>query len=1228
MELKILQWNAQGLRNKTAQLIEALITDDIHIALIQESLCRETTSIRTPGYQQHMLPWEGTGRGLLTLVKADLPSVRIQNPVECGEGTERLGVQVHLGENTILVYNIYHSITHDQLNLTELFSEAEYQPLIIAGDFNAHHPFLQTPGRTNLSGHHIHHIMEDAQTMQLLNDVSEPTHIHGGRLDLIFASISLTTGHTWRVHSHLASDHYAVVTTFTTSYSNYAPSHPTGWNIKKADWTLFEREITQWWEQAKNQPEGTLDDQERKLMQALNAAAERAIPHKKNGRYHRDWWFYCDKVKEMNARVNLHRKILRRHRTQDNLRRLRDVITHSREVANQARTSQWFEWCATFNQHTSLAKLWGKLKTATGQRRKKTPAHPHPRREADRLMMEFANRASDQQLPADIRAEQQRRRGQREEAIEGACNLASETDTPFTTQELQHSGKRSTDTAPGRDGITYSMILHSGNAGTQAILSVINHSWRVGKLPSAWKHADITPIPKPKEENKYRPISLTSCICKTMERMVRARLEWKLGQLHHNIYGFSSGKGTTECIMELLSHVRDKKTYVVFLDIEKAFELANPLAILDILIKKGVTGQMLMWIRDYLTERKARVTFQGHTSTDHLLQNGTPQGGVISPLLFNLLMEDIVSMKLPQFCYILSYADDLVLIVKGAKPLDRVQLCLDHITNRCKTLGLKLSHTKSKAMVVKGRNPDTRLTIQGSELEWVKSYLYLGVWIDQSLTFGQELDYVREKTNLRLNAMRAMTNPRTGANESVLRLYYLQAIRTHVDYAAPALVALSESNWTRLEPIQNRAMRIIAGAPPWTSSPPMLREFGLVPLRTRVQERVACLAAKVVQQGKDSKTRTLIWRNMAIGVQQRVGRRKRWGWEITQNIKHSMDGEDIRSREHDQPDHNYRPSPPWEERGWKIVTNLPRLTKKTTTLPELQQLGRETVATLATEGTAVYFTDGSVSQEDGRAGAAFITQGAAYGWRTSDHASSTQTELAAIIQATRHVADREETSVVIFTDSLTALQALQHDQPKDNVRLITTAITLLNELQQQGKQVTLAWIPSHAGIQGNERADEAAKRAASMQRLDVFTFPPSLQMTKSKIKTTTHKKAEQTTTAACSMWYKTATDLQTLTLDSSASREDKVNLLRLRLGYRTAGEITLGSPTTICEKCGSEEEDQLVHYLLGCPQTARLRTRIRPPSGYGREVAAQYVKRLLKFPNITTKIIRDTPPPK
>ncbi|KAK3862301.1 hypothetical protein Pcinc_031829 [Petrolisthes cinctipes] len=184
--------------------------------------------------------------------------------------------------------------------------------------------------------------------------------------------------------------------------------------------------------------------------------------------------------------------------------------------------------------------------------------------------------------------------------------------------------------------------------------------------------------------------------------------------------------------------------------------------------------------------------------------------------------------------------------------------------------------------------------------------------------------------------MRAMTNPKTGATQKILQLFYLQAIRTHVDYSAPALVALSDSKWKSLEPIQNKAMKTMTGSPPGTSSPPLLIETGLVPLGARIQERVACLAAKIMQQGRNCQAEKMIKRNMPRNPPPNDSWKKKWEREISKAIKRNIDQETITARGHGQPDLN------WNDRKWKIIIQPPRLAKKNTTSLELQQLGRET----------------------------------------------------------------------------------------------------------------------------------------------------------------------------------------------------------------------------------------------------------------------------------------------
>ena len=122
------------------------------------------------------------------------------------------------------------------------------------------------------------------------------------------------------------------------------------------------------------------------------------------------------------------------------------------------------------------------------------------------------------------------------------------------------------------------------------------------------------------------------------------------------------------------------------------------------------------------------------------------------------------------------------------------QQALNLVTDRCSELGLKVSAEKSKAMVFKTTPPDYHLQVQGVRLAWTRSYLYLGVWLDRGLTFTAQASYLRERTEARINVMRAMTRSHAGATYSVLRLFYVQAVRALVDYSAPVLVSLSPTN--------------------------------------------------------------------------------------------------------------------------------------------------------------------------------------------------------------------------------------------------------------------------------------------------------------------------------------------------------------------------------------------------------------------------------------------------
>ena len=94
----------------------------------------------------------------------------------------------------------------------ELLSLTTHSSLLVGGDFNAHHPTLQSVSPTNQTGHHLAALLGDIPHAHLLN-TGDATHVRGGRLDLTIVSSDLLPGATWGIHPTLTSDHYATLTT-------------------------------------------------------------------------------------------------------------------------------------------------------------------------------------------------------------------------------------------------------------------------------------------------------------------------------------------------------------------------------------------------------------------------------------------------------------------------------------------------------------------------------------------------------------------------------------------------------------------------------------------------------------------------------------------------------------------------------------------------------------------------------------------------------------------------------------------------------------------------------------------------------------------------------------------------------------------------------------------------------------------------------------------------------
>lgn len=1186
--LRIMHWNCRGFRSKEAILQAYVRLQELDVLLLQET--NITESPRFPGYEVYVLPPAQRSWGCMTIVKRNLNSQKIDSPISCGDQIELLGVQLFIGNKTLSLYNIYKPHT-GTLDLGELFTEAEEEDTIIAGDFNAHHPILlESPRPANATGRHIAEILPQYTGVTLLNNTKEPTHTHGGRLDLTFASTALVDYLTWDINSGITSDHYPVTITLQTPVFHQVAAQQPRWRLDKANWTLFKAKIEEWEESY--EPTDDVNQLERDLTKAMQDAANASIPKYYPGKSARkDWWYYNYRIKEYNHQACMAQRKFRQTRSDLDLANLRAATARQQEVAAEVRTEKWLEWCATFNAHTSLRELWQKLRTATGHR-PRCRLHHNPVQEAQRLAVQFAGRTYSSSLPANITVKLQEKQSERQQRVDQACAQADDTDRDFTLQELKAAMKKSKDTAPGHDHLTYSMVAHLGMAGEVALLRIINTSWQQGQLPDMWKKADIIPISKRSDPTSHRPISLLSVLCKTYERQVLTRLRYKLGTPHENLHGFTKGRSTQHSIGTLLSLVHGNNAVVVFLDLEKAFELANPLAILDGLARKNIRGRLLRMVADYLHGRQARVKLQGYYSDYHCLENGTPQGGILSPTLFNVLMTMLLDIKLPEGCTLISYADDLALIVAGGRGprIHTTRKALNILQDACDDLGLKISTTKTKAMRFGKRNTKLNLKIYGQDIEWVAKFQYLGVWIDQNLTFVQEVTYLRDRVNSRLRPLRALAFRNNGCNYRVLRAFYTHAIRSVIDYAALTIIGLSKNQQTRLEVAQNQCARVLLGAPRWTLTDNARVECQLTTLYQRAQRLCANFVAKVLQSPEDSRFRQKLVSSLQQG--QEMLPLNKWSGRALKTLWTFDLATTLLQKGPDGPSPRYTPPPPWAPppATYSIMPGPHRSLSEAA----LRQKALQHIATLPTNDTSIYFTDGSVDDKSKRAGAAFIADSLPpIKISITGCCSSLQAEAVAIQHALAHALTTHQKHVIINTDSLSLIYALQQTPHKDNISLITDILAHMIQLQEQGRQIIINWVPGHVNIAGNEIVDKAARAACTQPNPD---FSINLHPSRAKLKEdakqkerkhllTTHKTASQHSVSA--KWYRTVTQYNPPALNTSTTRAEEQHLFRIRLGWMCRWE-RCEHPAEPCAHCNTPATS-LDHWLLTCPATAFLR---------------------------------------
>ena len=267
---------------------------------------------------------------------------------------------------------------------------------------------------------------------------------------------------------------------------------------------------------------------------------------------------------------------------------------------------------------------------------------------------------------------------------------------------------KSHNAAVGPDEIHYEFLKQLPSCSLDFLLQAFNEVWVSGKFPTSWKQATIIPIPKPGKHNtdpsNYRPIALTSCLCKTLERMINTRLIWFLesnGLITNFQCGFRSKRSTADHLVCLETFVREafiKKEHLtaVFFDLEKAYDTTWKYGIMRDLSDFGLKGRLPIFIDNFLSNRNFKVRVGTTLSGLQGQEEGVPQGSILSVTLFSIKINNIVNIVKNPGVDCSLYVDDFLICYRSKHiyTIERqLQQCLNKIQNWALENGFKFSKT-------------------------------------------------------------------------------------------------------------------------------------------------------------------------------------------------------------------------------------------------------------------------------------------------------------------------------------------------------------------------------------------------------------------------------------------------------------------------------------------------------------------------------------------------------
>jgi hypothetical protein len=344
--------------------------------------------------------------------------------------------------------------------------------------------------------------------------------------------------------------------------------------------------------------------------------------------------------------------------------------------------------------------------------------------------------------------------------------------------------------APGPDGIPNAAVKAAVKTYPKVFLESMNRCLEIGQFPDCWKRQKLVLLPKPGKAagvpSSYRPICLLDTLGKLFEKIILQRLtKFAEGEngLSEKQFGFRKGKSTLEAILTVTERAKLAQRKVkgggrfcgiITLDVRNAFNSADWSTIAGALYRLGIPERLFRLLGDYFQNRI--LIYDTEVGQERMkVSAGVPQGSILGAILWNIMYDAVLRLKLPEGVEIVGYADDIVLLVIGDSK-EQVEVrstrAIGTVVNWMSDNHLEVAHNKTEMVLVTNLKQveEAQIEFDGCMTTSMRSVKYLGVIIDDRLNFNNHVDYVCEKASRSQAAIARIMPNKAGPRSSTRKL--------------------------------------------------------------------------------------------------------------------------------------------------------------------------------------------------------------------------------------------------------------------------------------------------------------------------------------------------------------------------------------------------------------------------------------------------------------------------